>query len=221
MYANRMSRTGGLNPGSLGIALAINGVVIGALFFAAPELVPFTPPDPPLTIYIPHTPPPPTPVPPADPLVRQQPRPAPRPDAPIPQVPVPSDGGFQVVPDPLPFTPPIDVAGTGTGNVAVDPPKPAPVLVQPGIDPRHAGDFQPGYPSEERRAGREGRVVVRVLIGADGRVKQVERVSATSDAFYRATLDRALAKWRFRPATRDGVAVEAWKTMSLSFVLAN
>ncbi|MES3091235.1 energy transducer TonB [Sphingomonas aerolata] len=221
MYADRMSRTGGLNPGSLGVALAINGVVIGALFFAAPELVPFTPPDPPLTIYIPHTPPPPTPVPPADPLIRQQPRPAPRPDAPVRQVPTPATEGFEVLPDPLPFTPPIDVVGTGTGSVAVDPPKPAPLFVQPGIDPRYAADFQPGYPSEERRAGREGRVVLRVLIGADGRVKQVERVTTTSDAFYRATLDRALTKWRFRPATRDGVAVEAWKTMNLSFVLEN
>ena len=221
MYADRLNRTGGLNPGSLGVALAVNGVVIGALFFAAPAFVTFTPPSKPLITYVPYTPPPPEPAPPVDPLIRQQPRPAPRPDAPIQRVPTPAAEGFQVVSDPLPFTPPIDVAGTGTGTVAVDPPKPPPLLVQPGIDPRYAADFQPGYPSEERRAGREGRVVVRVLIGADGRVKQVERINATSDAFYRATLDRALARWRFRPATRDGVAVEAWKTMSLSFVLEN
>ena len=222
MYAERMNRTGGLNPGSLGVALAVNSVVIGALFFAAPAFVPFAPPDKPLITYVPYTPPPPPDsVPPADPLIHQQPRPAPRPDAPTTLVPTPSVEGFQVVPDPLPFTPSIGVEGTGTGTVVVDPPKPLPLFVQPGIDPRYAADFQPGYPSEERRAGREGRVVVRVLIGPDGRVKQVERVNATSDAFYRATLDRAVAKWRFRPATRDGVAVEAWKTMSLSFVLEN
>ncbi|WP_165899542.1 hypothetical protein [Sphingomonas sp. PP-CE-1G-424] len=52
-------------------------------------------------------------------------------------------------------------------------------------------------------------------------MKQVERVSATTDAFYRATFDRALAKWRFKPATRDGVPVEAWRSMALTFVLQN
>ncbi|MBC3940746.1 energy transducer TonB [Sphingomonas albertensis] len=221
MYADRPNRTGGFNPGSLGVALAINCAVIGALFFAAPNVLPFVP-DTPLVTYVPYMPPPPPePTPPADPLIRQQPRPAPRPDAPVPQVPTPSDTVFTVVPDPLPYTPPIGIEGTGTATVAVDPPKPAPVFVQPGIDPRYAADFQPGYPSEERRAEREGKVVVRVLVGTDGRVKQVERVSATTEAFYRATLDRALATWRFKPATRDGVPVEAWRSMSLTFVLQN
>ncbi len=221
MYADRPNRTGGFNPGSLGVALAVNGVVIGALFFAAPHVLPFVP-DTPLITYVPYTPPPPPePAPPADPLIRQQPRPAPRPDAPIPQVPTQTDTGLTVVPDPIPYTPPIGVEGTGTGTVAVDPPKLPPLFVQPGIDPRYAAEFQPSYPSEERRAEREGRVVVRVLVGIDGRVKQVERVSATTDAFYRATLDRALAKWRFKPATRDGVPVEAWRSMALTFVLQN
>ncbi|WP_380783149.1 TonB family protein [Sphingomonas sp. R86520] len=222
MYADRLNRTGGFNPGSLGVALAISGAMIGGLFFAAPTLSPFTPPDKPLVTYVPYTPPPPPePSPPADPLIRQQPRPAPRPDAPAPLVPTPADTGFTVAPDPLPYTPPIGVDGAGIGTVAVDPPKPAPVFVQPGIDPRYAADFQPSYPSEERRAEREGRVAVRVLVGIDGRVKQVERISATTDTFYRATLDRALAKWRFKPATRDGVPVEAWRAMSLTFVLQN
>ncbi len=221
MYADRLNRTGGFNPGSFGVALAISGAMIGGLFYAAPEMLPFTPPDKPLVTYVPYTPPPPEPVPPADPLIRQQPRPAPRPDAPITVVQIPQAEGFTVAPDPLPYTPPIGVEGTGTGTVAVDPPKPTPVFVQPGVDQRYAADFQPNYPSEERRAEREGRVVVRVLVGTDGRVKQVERVSATTDTFYRATLDRALAKWRFKPATRDGVPVEAWRSMALTFVLQN
>lgn len=222
MYADRLNRTGGLKPGSLGVALAVNAVVIGALFFAAPNMRPFAPPDGPLVTYVPYTPPPPPePVQPTDPLVRQQPRPAPHPDVPTRLVPTPADHGFLVAPDPLPYTPPIGVEGTGTGTVAVDPPKAAPVFVQPGIDPRYAAEFQPSYPSEERRAEREGRVDVRVLVGIDGRVKQVERVSATTDAFYRATLDRALAKWRFKPATRDGIPVEAWRSMALTFVLQN
>jgi len=62
-------------------------------------------------------------------------------------------------------------------------------------------------------------VVVRVLVGTDGRVKAIERVSATSDAFFAATRRQALSQWRFRPATRDGVGVESWYRMSVTFVL--
>lgn len=112
--------------------------------------------------------------------------------------------------------------GSGTGDgagIVVEPPKPAPVFVDAAVDPRYAGQFQPLYPSRERFAENEGRVTVRVLIGPDGRVKAVERKFATSDAFFEATRDRALKYWRFRPATRDGVAVEAWREMTVRFEL--
>ncbi len=62
-------------------------------------------------------------------------------------------------------------------------------------------------------------MTVRVLIGVDGRVKQIERVDATSDAFWNAARTQALSRWRFRPATRGGVPEEAWRTMTLRFVL--
>lgn len=112
--------------------------------------------------------------------------------------------------------------GSGTGDGAgtvVEPPKPAPVFVDAKVDPRYAAQFQPLYPSRERFAENEGRVTVRVLIGTDGRVKAVERQFATGDAFFDATRDRALRYWRFRPATRDGVAVEAWREMTVRFEL--
>ncbi len=60
---------------------------------------------------------------------------------------------------------------------------------------------------------------MRVLVGADGRVRQVERVSATSDAFFMATESQALRRWRFKPGTRDGVAQEAWRVMTVTFRL--
>ena len=218
MYAER--RTGRFSPASFAVAMGVNGLVIGALFYAAPGIVPtIFPKDPPLVTYQVDLPKPPPP----EPQTRAEPSPAPRLRAPAPLVPVPTvERGVTV--DPMPYVPPTTdgSVGTGSGPVAppADPPKLAPVMVQPGVDPRYAADLQPVYPAGERRAEREGRVVVRVLIGTDGRVKQVERVSATNDAFYRATLERALAKWRFTAGTRDGVAVEAWRTMTLRFVLS-
>ena len=78
-------------------------------------------------------------------------------------------------------------------------PTPLPPLIGAAVDPRYAGDFQPAYPADERRASATGAWSVRVLIGIDGRVKQIEQVSATSDAFFEATRRQALAKWRFKP----------------------
>ena len=116
-----------------------------------------------------------------------------------------------------PPTPPGPVGGTIDGGFVT--PKAPPVIVGAQPDPRFANSFQPEYPPGERRAEHEGRVTVRVLIGTDGRVKQVEKVSAASDEFFAATQRRALEKWRFKPATRDGEPFEAWRTMSVSFVL--
>ncbi len=109
-----------------------------------------------------------------------------------------------------------------TGEVystPVDPPKPALVLAK--LDSRYAGSFQPDYPAREQREGIEGVAKVRVLIGADGRVKAVELVATDSPGFFDETKRRALAKWRFKPATRGGVAEESWQTMTVRFEIRN
>lgn len=80
-------------------------------------------------------------------------------------------------------------------------------------------DLQPPYPASEERAQREGVVRVRVTIGPDGRVIAVERLSATSDAFWQATQRQALSRWRFRPATLDGRPVEGSQVMTVQFRL--
>ena len=93
------------------------------------------------------------------------------------------------------------------------------MLTQASVDDRYARDFQPLYPPAEQRAGRDGAVTLKVLIGVDGRVRDVQQLSATSEEFWRVTQKQALARWRFRPATRDGIPVEAWKTMTVRFHL--
>jgi protein TonB len=219
VYANRFAGERRFNPAGLVAAVGINAGVVAALMIAVPHVVQ-TLDDPPLiTENIPITPPPP-------PKPELQPRTAAARPERIETVPPvverPVDNGPVVFFDPTPPIPaPTGIAGAGDGTgVAIDPPAPpAPVIVAPGLDPRYAGDLQPDYPAAERRMGNPGKVTVRVLIGTDGRVKEVEPVSATSDAFFRATRDQALRRWRFRPGTRDGVPQAAWRTMSVTFVM--
>jgi len=131
---------------------------------------------------------------------------------------------------PIPGEPPITgsdetVPGTGDGGgVVIQPrveptptPTPAPVLTEAMPLPSAARDFQPPYPPQLLRTGVEGKAVVRVLIGLDGRVKQVAVISADDPLFADATERQALRRWRFRPATRDGVAVETWKQLTVRF----
>ncbi|KTE11433.1 energy transducer TonB [Sphingopyxis sp. H115] len=127
-------------------------------------------------------------------------------------------------PEAPPLPPVVPPAGTGDAPSApIDPPvapaKPKLVLAQ--LDSRFAGAFQPDYPASEQRREIEGSAKVRVLIGTDGRVKAVELISADSPGFFEETRRRALAKWRFKPATRGGVAEESWKVMTVHFQIRN
>lgn len=117
------------------------------------------------------------------------------------------------------------IGGDTAGGADVLPPLPdparEPVLVEPRIDPRALPAFQPDYPGAMVRQGLEGSVTVRVMIGPDGRVTAIERLSATDDAFWIATQRHALRKWRFRPATHDGVATGGSKVLTVHFRLAD
>jgi len=110
--------------------------------------------------------------------------------------------------------------GNGTAEARPEPTPtttPLPVLTEAVPLASAMREFQPPYPPQLLRTGVEGKAVVRVLIGTDGRVKQVAIISADDSLFADATERQAKKKWRFKPATRDGVAVETWKQMTVRF----
>lgn len=93
-----------------------------------------------------------------------------------------------------------------------------PLMIEAKVDPRFTGAMQPPYPPSMQRLGAEGFVSVRVLIGVDGRVKDASIAESSGQvAFEQAALQQALRKWRFMPATRDGVQVESWRTLTVRF----
>ncbi|WBH15464.1 energy transducer TonB [Sphingomonas radiodurans] len=216
MYADRHARPEGIKPGSLTIAIGINAALIGALMFVSPVFEVVEKDGPLQIISIPADPPPKPIQPPETKPEANKPSPS-RQDPIIAVDPIVSttSDGFVLPQPPLPPLPPLPPGEA----VRVDPPVAPPVLIEARIDPRYIRDLQPAYPPGERRAEREGKASVRVTIGIDGRVTAVECVSATSDDFCRATRQQALAKWRFRPATRDGAPVEASQVMTVRFVL--
>jgi len=213
----------GLSPVGLGVAIAINGGLLALAMMTATTVL-REPPDRAIEITdVPIDPPPPPIREDVKPVERAVTDPAPAPLPVVPPSPYPVPGPMiestdVIPPAPSPVPLPTTPSGVGTGG-PVTVATPLPVLVEASVDPRYRTDFQPDYPAFERNIGRDGVVVVRVLVGSNGRVSAIEPVRSTSDAFFEATRKRALSKWRFRPATRDGVAVESWRQMTVRFTM--
>jgi len=74
------------------------------------------------------------------------------------------------------------------------------------------------YPESERRAGREGAVVIKVHIGEDGRVIEATSVQSTSKAFEKAAI-RVGQTMRFEPAEYRGRAVPVRLPQKIVFEL--
>lgn len=208
------------SPTSFGLAFTITGAGLAALLLATPYIKTLTHDDPMDVIEVrPPTPADPVPLPPvAEPLKKTLV------DRPLDNPPVTSADSST---DLTGTTPTDSFAGAGgddifrSGPVAIQdpPPVPMPVLTEARYDMRFATSQQPPYPAAQQREEIEGSVTVRVRIGTDGRVLAVESVRATNEAFFASTREWALRKWRFKPATRDGVAVESWRTMSVRFTI--
>lgn len=204
-YLDRTVNTA--SPTRLGLVIAVHGAALAALMLAPAEIIekPTWFPNP--KIYpVPKEQPP-------EPVVQKKPLPDGRTAIPNPDE----------IDLPPPAFPPIDLGpiippggGTAGGNSGGIVPM-EPIFV-PATVARGAA-LQPDYPTSLARQGIEGVVTVRVLIGTDGRVRQVELVSATDVDFFAATKKQALRHWRFTPATRDGMAVESWREMTVRFKL--
>lgn len=223
MYAEHRYEPRQSRSVSLGAAFLINGAVMaGIVFLIAPKIVPTAGEErlKIIDIFDPPVPPPldePKPEPKAEPRTSS----APRPTAPEPLFRTESTNTTRTTTE-IPPLPPLPDATVATGPTSFAEPTPTPLpLIPSSQDMRYLKDFQPPYPASELRAERDGLVRLKVLIGIDGRVKAVEQLSATSDAFFQAARRQALSKWRFKPATRGGVPEESWKTMSVRFEIAN
>lgn len=142
--------------------------------------------------------------------------------------PVPHPTQQPAAPPTVAATAPVNAPVSATAPVA-----PAPSVVAPAapaaptkVDlPTTVADYQakspPVYPAMSRRMGEQGRVVMRVLIGADGVPQQAEVLQSSGHG----RLDRAAAdavmRWRYVPGKRGGVPETMWFQVPIEFKLEN
>ncbi len=204
------------HPALLASAIALHVGIVGVILSYHPEILPGQPTALNLSPITMDPPPPPRP----ETDTRAKTKPEPRQQIDRTTTVLPLDPPTPNWPETPPLPPgPLKGEGIGGGTSTVLPP-PESVITPVGMDRRYAGDLQPPYPPALQRAEIAGNVTVRVQIGPDGRVIAVEMVRTDHPDFFASTRDWALKRWRFRPATRDGVPVAAWTTKTVRFELA-
>lgn len=126
---------------------------------------------------------------------------------------------FDSVPEEV-FTSPdeVDLAAlvpATTGELAE-----APIYTVEGdvIKPVISESVSPEYTAEATKAGTEGLVVLRTVIGVDGSIRDAWVTQPLEDSLDQAALD-VIRQWRFAPATLNGQPVEVYYDLTINFQL--
>ena len=101
------------------------------------------------------------------------------------------------------------------------PPPPTGILNLSEVDqPPHTTGVmaRPNYPVDLRRAGISGNATVRFIVTHDGRVIDVTVIQATHPSFGDAAA-KAVSKWRYKPAMKDGQPIACLLQVPIFFNL--
>jgi TonB family protein len=98
-------------------------------------------------------------------------------------------------------------------------PNPPPIRLEPPatgfIAAQAIRKVQPEYPSAARGSNASGSVLVLVTIDSDGSV--ISSKAIEGPMVFRRASEEAARKWKFRPATRDGQAIESEQTIQFRY----
>jgi TonB family protein len=94
------------------------------------------------------------------------------------------------------------------------------VVPSGGSPPVLVEQVQPRYPATARRAGVEGRVILRAVIRRNGSVDDVEVIRDLPHGLGEAARE-AVEQWRFRPARYEGQPIDVYYTVTVNFRLSD
>lgn len=196
----------GSHAALLALVLTARGELPGMPSFTETDVIFVDPVEPPL-------PPPPALAPPSaspssmidtPPLIVPVPQPMPQPlDHGLPTTYVAPFAGDAMVPLPTPFVVP----------------QPAAVIRKAARFATPADDVRPPYPETMRRLGEEASLRLALEVDSRGRVISVEPVGKVDPLFLDAARRHILRRWRYQPATEDGVGIASRITVTLKFEL--
>ncbi len=85
--------------------------------------------------------------------------------------------------------------------------------------PRYATNVPPGYPEIAHRKGWEGRVLLNVLVEADGDVADLNILESSGYRILDRAAYKAVSRWEFKPAVSFGRPVDSRVQIPINFSL--
>ena len=86
-------------------------------------------------------------------------------------------------------------------------------------EPQPVVRVPPIYPYKAREQGIEGKVLIKLLVNADGTVGQVIIMDARPKGIFENAVMKSVPSWKFNPGKVDGEPVTAWVVTTVNFDL--
>lgn len=107
---------------------------------------------------------------------------------------------------------------------APPPAPPAPAAPAPSYGATEDSSYRrlkpPRYPPQAMRRREEGEVLLRVLVGTDGRPVQIEVEKSSRSRLLDQAAIQAVREWVFNPGMKEGVPVQSWVLVPIKFSLS-
>lgn len=116
---------------------------------------------------------------------------------------------------------PKTVASRSTATAATrgTPSKPKPKKTIASTAPRPLRTPSPAYPSSARAKKQQGTIILTASISSTGKIQSLRRSKSSGYAVLDQAAERTVRRWRFAPATKNGVAVAATLRIPIAFRL--
>jgi len=116
-------------------------------------------------------------------------------------------------PEPVPIEKPVE-------KIIEEPAETEPdTLVLPSADAQNLNNPAPAYPIMSRKLKEEGVVLLKILVTKDGLVSEIEINQSSGFKRLDVAAIKAIKRWKFNPATRNGQAIDYWYEVPIEFSL--
>jgi protein TonB len=129
----------------------------------------------------------------------------------------------QVIAPDINITVPVDAPPPPIQTVTTQrveaPPQPRAIVPGTPVKVTYQPDVSDYYPDASRRAGEEGRVLVKVCVGVSGKIDSTDVATTSGHPGLDAAALKVAKAYRFKPATSEGKPVASCPSLPVKFEL--
>lgn len=124
-----------------------------------------------------------------------------------------------IPPEPTPDAPPQETKQEAPVAPPAPPTPAAPTEIPVDVRAAYANNPKPSYPLSSKRLNEQGVSRLRVLVGSDGRVQQIELEKSSGFSRLDQAAMATVRDWKFAPARRGDSAFSTWVIVPINWKL--